>query len=109
MPKAILLVQSSPTSPDREDEYNDWYDNVHLDEVCSIPGFVGARRYKLSDTNIVAPEGALPYLAIYEIESDDLAATLNELVVRGGGGQLNMSDAINMDPPPTTVLYELRD
>ncbi len=108
MPRAILLVQSAPSSPDREDEYNDWYDNIHLDEVCSIPGFVGARRYQLSETNIVAPHGVPPHLAIYEIESDDLAATLNELVVRGGGGQLNMSDALGMDPPPTTVLYELR-
>ena len=34
-----LIVFSAPT-PGQEDEYNDWYNNVHLDEVVAIPGFV---------------------------------------------------------------------
>ena len=49
MPKAIMFVQSRPSSPDREDEYNDWYTNTHLPEVLDIPGITAARRFKASD------------------------------------------------------------
>ena len=45
MPKAIMFVQSKPSSPDREDEYNDWYTNTHLPEVLDIPGITAARRF----------------------------------------------------------------
>ena len=47
MPKAIMFVQSRPSSPDREDEYNDWYSRVHLPEILAIPGFTAARRHPL--------------------------------------------------------------
>ena len=110
MPRAILLVESRPSSPDREDEYNDWYDNTHLKEVCAIPGFVGARRYQLSEKGLFPNEaGASPYLAVYELDTDDLSAALQELGVRAGDGRLKMSDAMSMDPIPTMTLYELRD
>jgi len=45
-----MVVQSSPVSPDREDEFNDWYDNIHVPETCSVPAFVYARRYKVPGT-----------------------------------------------------------
>ena len=38
MPKAIMFVQSSPSAPDREDEYNDWYSNTHLGDVLQFEG-----------------------------------------------------------------------
>lgn len=46
MPKGMLVVESRPADPAREDEYNDWYTNTHIPEVCAVPGFVAARRYK---------------------------------------------------------------
>ena len=49
MPKAVMVVYSRPTDPARDDDYNDWYDNVHLREVCEVPGFVSARRYEPDD------------------------------------------------------------
>lgn len=68
--KAILLVMSDAT-PGQDDTFNDWYDNVHLDDVLSVPGFVAARRFAA----VPSVHGELPdasYLAIYEIEADDL-------------------------------------
>ncbi len=110
MPKAILIVQSAPASPDSEAEYNEWYDTVHLADVCAIPGVTGAKRYKLSDANPLGnAEGALPYIAIYEIESDDLTATLNELPARSMDGRMQMSDVLGMDPMPVLSLYELHE
>jgi len=66
MAKAILAVFSNPTSAEQEDEYNSWYDDVHIKELLEIPGIVSAKRYKLA--------GPVPadhrYLAIYEVEGD---------------------------------------
>jgi len=45
--------------PEHEDELNSWYDEEHLAEVVSLPGFVRARRFHVDD----AP---LKYLAWYE-------------------------------------------
>jgi hypothetical protein len=105
MAKAVLVVQSQASSPDREDEYHNWYDNQHLGEVCAIPGIVGARRYTLS--NVVAgPDAPLPeHLAIYEIDADDPQSVIDELITRSGDGRIVMSDAIALDPVPTTLLY----
>lgn len=63
-----LIVFSAPT-PGKEDEYNDWYNNVHLAEVIEIPGFVAAQRFRLSDDQL---PGFQPspheYLSIYEFD-----------------------------------------
>jgi hypothetical protein len=69
--KGILLVMSDATDGD-DDTYNDWYDNVHLRDVLEVPGFVAARRFAaVPSVNGELPD--LPYLAIYEIEADDIA------------------------------------
>ena len=114
MPKAILVVQSQPSDPSREDEYNEWYDNTHLAEVCAVPGFTGATRYKIAGD--LTPDGVVPadrsrpaYLAVYTMESDDLDGVLQELGAQAGDGRMQMSDALSMDPLPTTTLYLARD
>ena len=110
MPKAILLVSSGPSHPDREDEYNEWYDGTHLGEVCQVPGIVGATRYTLHSGGFgPAPEDTPPYLAIYEIDADDLDAVAQEIAARGTDGRMFMSESLEMDPPPQTLLYLARD
>jgi hypothetical protein len=47
------------------------------------------------------------YLAVYEIDADDLDAPLAELRSRGSEGRAAMSDVVRLDPPPTVTLYEL--
>lgn len=82
-PKAIMVVLTDPKDESVEDEYNDWYTNTHLNDVLKVPGFVAATRYRLADEQ---PEGAPPashrYLAVYEIDADDIGGALDELVAR---------------------------
>jgi hypothetical protein len=94
-----MVVQSRPVSAEREDEYNDWYDNTHIPEILAIPGFVGVRRYK-----VPGPEPV--YLAICDIEADDLSAPAKELRARSAAGRNTPSDAIQLDPPPVVTVYE---
>ena len=36
MAKGIILVETRPSSPEREQEYNTWYDEVHLGELVAL-------------------------------------------------------------------------
>jgi hypothetical protein len=91
-----LIVFTEP-SPGREDEYNRWYDEVHLREVLEVDGFVAAQRFRLADAQIGDAGGETPatYLAIYEIEADSLEAALEKL--NAGSGTMEMSDALDLD------------
>jgi len=106
VPRGIMVVQSAPADPAREDEFNDWYDTRHLPEICAVPGFTAARRYKVHG----GPDGAsTTYLAIYEIEADDLTAPVREWRARSAAGQATRSESLRLDPPPVVTLYELID
>ncbi|OBI91561.1 DUF4286 family protein [Mycobacterium asiaticum] len=96
MAKGIIYVETYPSSPDREQEYNTWYDEIHLSELVAVDGIVSARRLRPVD-------GQGPYIALYEIEGDDLAAILQAM----SRAKLTMSDALQLDPPPIPRLLEV--
>ena len=71
-----------------------------------MPGVTGARRFRLAGEG---PGGgaALPeYLALYEIDADDPAESVAAIGKGVANGTIKMSDAIQLDPLPLTVLYE---
>jgi hypothetical protein len=105
VPKGLMLVQSVPSDPAREDEYNAWYAGKHVADVLEIPGVVSARRYRLVGRRDQAPT----YLAVYELDADDVRAPLRELGGRISSGAIEMSDVIQQDPAPVVTLYELTD
>ena len=70
MDKWILTVGTNCSDPEKEKEFNDWYDKIHLPDVLETPGFIGATRYENPDPQ----EGEAKFLAIYEIETDDIDA-----------------------------------
>jgi hypothetical protein len=79
MAKTIVLVFTNCADPAREKEFNDWYDNTHVPDVLETPGFVSCTRYEL----IGDPgPGQGKFLAIYEVESDDLPSTMAGLQER---------------------------
>jgi len=108
MPKGIMCVPSQPASPDREDEYNTWYSKTHIPEVCEVAGVVAAQRYKIADPAQAVP-GTSTYIALYELDADDLNTVFEEIAARATDGRIQMSDVLSMDPPPVPVIYELLD
>jgi hypothetical protein len=89
MPKFKLLVLSNPTT-DRDDEFNDWYDKVHLDDVFDVDGVVGGERYRMRSGE------EWRYLAIYELDCEDPAAVERELNARAGTEVMPLSDAFDL-------------
>ena len=104
MPRYKMVVMTRPVAG-REAEYNDWYQNVHLGEMVALPGFTSAQRYR-PVCSLVEGEVA-PYLAVYEMETDDVGAALQGLQDAALGGRLSMSDARDENPAHTfAVVYE---
>jgi hypothetical protein len=68
MMEAILVVLSNPV-PGRDDEFNDWYTNIHLRDALRFRGSIAAQRFSRSDTEIHTPPSGGParYLALYEV------------------------------------------
>ncbi len=79
--------------PGREAEFNEWYDQVHLGQVTDIDGFASAMRFPLA--HMMSEGKSYMSLAIYEIETDDLEATLKELRRRSGTDRLIVSAALD--------------
>jgi hypothetical protein len=92
--RSLYLVFSNPAEG-RDDDYNKWYDEVHIPEVLQIPGFLSAQRItqQVGDApSPVAPKQR--YGVIYEIEGDpaEVSAKLNEGMASGA---LQMTDAVD--------------
>jgi len=67
------MVVLSDAVPGREDEFNDWYDNLLLKKVVELDGYANGQRFELQGVN--PPEAEWPqyrYLAIYEIPEGQL-------------------------------------
>jgi len=100
MPKGVFVAITNPISPEREAEYNEWYEGTHLPEVLAIDGFVSARRFR-------AVDGESPrYMAVYELDAPDLSEALKGLMAAGAEGKLTMSTASDRSAQ-SMRLYEL--
>jgi hypothetical protein len=70
-----LFVVMTKSVPGQDEAFNDWYTNRHLDDVLKLKGFVAAQRFKFLPRTPDARPSPYPYLALYEVETDDLQAT----------------------------------
>jgi len=98
MTRGIMFVESRPESPERAAEFEAWYD-VHIGEILSLDGFVAARRY-----SVVGDDS---FVAMYEIEGDDLDAVRARIGEARGRGEMTPPTALATDPPPVIRLLEL--
>ncbi|MDQ4420361.1 hypothetical protein OOT33_07930 [Sphingobium sp. DEHP117] len=74
----------------RDAEFNSWYDDVHLPDVMDIPGIVGAERFRMREGS------RWNYLAIYDVDCDNVTDVQNELDARAGTDRMTMTDALDM-------------
>jgi len=61
------------------EKFNDWYDNIHVPDVLKTPGFINARRFINPD---ISTKESGKYLAIYDIETEDIRKTMGALMDR---------------------------
>ena len=75
-----ILVTSVDIAEGSEEEFNRWYNEVHLPEVLACPGFISATRYECT-------QGQPRYIAMYALEDESALSTLEMKAVRGWGDQ----------------------
>jgi hypothetical protein len=78
----------------RDDEFNDWYNNRHLHDLLSTEGFVAAQRFRLADMN-PGQDFAHQYLALYEVETEDLEKTNRAMREAANDGRMFISPALD--------------
>jgi hypothetical protein len=98
MAKGIVYLETMPVSADRAAEYHKWYNDTHLAEICSVDGIVSARRFAPTD-------GKGPFIAIYELDCDDLDGVVQKLGELGASGKMSSLELLNMETPPIPKVY----
>jgi len=68
----IVVAEADCIDPAHEDEFNDWYDNVHIPDCLTSPGYKSVRRYQIEKP---AP-GRAKYLTIYEVRTNNIEETV---------------------------------
>ncbi len=73
MEKWLYIVHTNCKYPERVDEFNEWYDKIHIPDILAgSPDFIRAMRFEKRSP----AEGEGKYIAIYEIESEDIDQTI---------------------------------
>ncbi len=70
------------------EEYEAWYDSQHMPDVLRVPGFISAQRYRVVGRRPEASTRGYHYLTVYEIDSDDVDATIGEMRSRIAAGAI---------------------
>lgn len=63
MSSKVLWVVEAKIDPEVEQDWNNWYDDIHLPDIMTCPGFLSATRL------VHEKNGERVYLAIYELDS----------------------------------------
>ena len=72
----LLRFNRSNAMPEKEEEYNRWYNHVHLPDLLECPGWLSAFRYR-------AIRGEPKYLALYDISGPSAFESPEFLKARG--------------------------
>jgi len=99
--KNYILTTFSLPIKGKEAEYNQWYDQIHCQDLLKIPEIKTAQRFfPLSYAGL--PES--PFLAVYEIKTSDIDGLMKGM--QNGTYEMSLSDAI--DPTSVTLqVYEV--
>lgn len=102
--KSVLIAYSSPASAADEEAFNNWYENTHIDQVrAAVPGIAVVSRYRVFDP---AAESDVPrYIAIYEIDSDDVAAAAVALGEAGAAGKFDATSTMDVAANPPVLVF----
>jgi hypothetical protein len=90
--KHLYVVFGNPASPDRDAEFNQWYDGTHIPDILALPGIASAQRFRVSPLD-GGTSAKFTYMTVYEVEGDP-----NEILAKIGAG--TASGAVRMEGAP---------
>ena len=96
-----ILVALSNCKEGTDAEFNEWYNEVHLPDVLRLKGHVSAVRYCATEDQL-RPEVHYRYMAIYELDVDNVKEAMAALQGAAGTDKLPIGDTLDGD---RTVVY----
>lgn len=106
MIEAILVVLTNPVAG-REDDFNDWYTNIHLRDAMRFRGSIATQRFSFASQQVQDfPQGFVAkYLALYEVY--DAARFSQEHVDNALTPRMVVEDSIDMSRMDDFHYYPL--
>ena len=72
----VVFTVGHDVPPDKEGEFNAWYNTEHLPAMKRVPGFLTWRRFKAAEVQLPGRAGARmsgpKYCALYDLESKEI-------------------------------------
>lgn len=106
MVQCKLIALTTPF-PGMEQEFHEWYNNVHLPEIVNGLGLKGAQRFELvtkmmgADTN--------QFMAIYDVEIDDPASFMAQMGAFAQSGKMTPGTASDQSVGYTAFFRAIGD
>jgi hypothetical protein len=104
MAKKYKMVVFTNAVEGKDKEFNDWYQNTHLKQIVSIKSFVQAQRFRFNANIIPGAANPSRYMAIYDIETDDINASLGAMNDLAASGRMPLPES--MAQPIIGAVYE---
>src|ERR1700729_2090003 len=76
------MVRLFNALPGREEEYEEWYEAEHIPDLVSIPCVDRGELYRLVSDGATRTGEVRSYLTLEEIDTDDLASSMEEISTR---------------------------
>jgi hypothetical protein len=94
-PNGLFVAMGNCKDPEREEEYNRWYDEVHIPDATSQSPLRNGVRF----VNAELEPGQPKYLALYETDAEDLVAArgaVSEMAgrLRDAGRSTDLSESV---------------
>ena len=93
MTKRYKMVVFTHAVAGLEKEFNDWYQNTHLQDICAIKNFAAAQRFAFT-MNITDGPDLAPHLAIYDIETDDIQGAIKAMHEFAASGRMPLPESM---------------
>jgi hypothetical protein len=104
MAKRYKMIVFTNAVEGKDKEFNDWYQNTHLAQIVSIKSFVQAQRFRFNTSIVPGADSPTRYMAVYDIETDDIGASLAAMNELAASGAMPLPDS--MGQPILGAVYE---
>ncbi|WP_428310600.1 hypothetical protein [Hydrocarboniphaga sp.] len=102
MSRYLFMVHSN-AAPGLDAEYRDFIAR-HFDDIMALPGVIWGRRGAVAATQVRPAPDAHRYVAVFEVQTDDLQGFIDEMNARVISGRMPRSAAVSDAQP---VFWEV--
>lgn len=93
--KKFISIALTNAAEGRDADYNAWYEQQHIQDVLAIPGIQSAQRFRIAEQS--RQKLGYRYMAIYEVETDDITSIHRAIAERAGTDAMPRSDAVGTE------------